>query len=325
MDKNLLEFIKSLSLNDKKSLSKKALKTTEEVGELAKAVLPYENAAGTLHRFVGKKAILDSSADIILCALSIAYDLGYNDQDIIDMMNEKAIKWSGLQVKESSVKYPLPYEIHITIENSEISFTSMPENIKLEYCEKFIEKFKFDCESIKIKPIVLELEKNNTIVMKDVMTSSKHYGDNTTVQKEADRIVNSLKNLNYKIVRVKIETVPWHPAAPKITDKHFKMGEGNYFESHLRILTTKDKKEGIDFIAKKFNAHLSRNYFKKINDEQYIIMMTLRVFDQSAEQFEQSVNNLKNWIIEDGFVVDKVEIEFALYDTNINHDNDWIK
>jgi hypothetical protein len=52
---DLIEFIKTLSLNDKKTLTQKALKTSEEVGELAKAVLPFEGAAGTLHRFHRKR------------------------------------------------------------------------------------------------------------------------------------------------------------------------------------------------------------------------------------------------------------------------------
>lgn len=115
MDKDLLKYIRTLSENDTKTLTQKALKTSEEVGELAKVVLPYENAAGTLHRFVNRRQILDSAADIILCALSIAHELDYTDQEINDMIHAKATKWSGLQAKEKKVKYPLPYEIHVTI------------------------------------------------------------------------------------------------------------------------------------------------------------------------------------------------------------------
>ena len=42
MKKDFKEFIKQLSLSDPKTLSQKALKTSEEVGELAKAVLLFE-------------------------------------------------------------------------------------------------------------------------------------------------------------------------------------------------------------------------------------------------------------------------------------------
>ena len=44
MNKELLKLIKELSLKDKKSLSQKALKTSEETGELARVILPFDNA-----------------------------------------------------------------------------------------------------------------------------------------------------------------------------------------------------------------------------------------------------------------------------------------
>jgi hypothetical protein len=72
--------------------------------------------------------------------------------------------------------------------------------------------------------------------IKDIMTSSKHFGDNRSAYDESLRIVNELKDYGYKVVRSKIESVPWHPAAPRY------MGEVIpnicYFESqiHLEVL-----------------------------------------------------------------------------------------
>lgn len=56
---NLNNYIKSLSIKDKKTLSQKGLKLAEEVGELAKAILPYDSAHGTNHRFIDKEKILE--------------------------------------------------------------------------------------------------------------------------------------------------------------------------------------------------------------------------------------------------------------------------
>ena len=47
MNTELLSYIQKLSIRDKKTLSQKALKVTEECGELARVVLPFDNAAGT--------------------------------------------------------------------------------------------------------------------------------------------------------------------------------------------------------------------------------------------------------------------------------------
>lgn len=50
MIKNTLELVKVLTDRDTKNLSQKGLKLSEECGELSKNILPYEGAAGTLHR-----------------------------------------------------------------------------------------------------------------------------------------------------------------------------------------------------------------------------------------------------------------------------------
>jgi len=283
------------------------LKTTEEVGELAKDVLLFENAASTLHRFTNKNKILENVVDIYLSAISIAYSMGFSDDDIEDMISRKLRKWSMLQSNEKYVKFPLPYEIHITIER--------PHDIEL---------FKEVCEKIKVKPIIIDLEKDDIIVMSDVMTSSVHYGDNQSALTESDRIATELHEKKYNVLRTKIETVPWHPEAPSIKN-NLQMKEGNYFESHLRIVTTLDQRPLLDIIAFDNKAHLSRNFFKKINNAEYIIMMTLRNYNVSSEVFSLRVNSLKEILVINGFEVDMVEIEFAIYDSNDSYDSAWIK
>lgn len=309
MNKNLLDFIRTLSEKDTKSLIGKACKTSEEVGELAKAILPFENAAGTLHRFSDKKKVLDSAADVILCALSIAHDLKFSDEEIEEMLHKKAKKWSEIQTKESGVKYPLPYEIHITVQR--------PTNMLV---------FKMACEELNVKPLVIDLQKDEEVIMQDVMTSSVHYGDNRSAYDTAMGLRYDLSMKGYCVDRVKIETVPWHPAAPSRDDDKYVMPQDSYFESHLRIKTNNDK-SNLNFLertAKKFNAHLSRNFFKKLNDNEYIIMMTLRSTDKTRERFKEIVDELKHYLTLTGYIVDKVEVEFAVYDTKISHDKAWI-
>lgn len=308
MNNKIIEFIKTLSKNDKKTLIGKALKTTEEVGELAKAILPYENASGTLHRFVNREQILENAVDVMLCAMSIAYDLKYTDEEIEAMMLEKATKWSGIQAKEDKVTFPLPYEIHITVD--------------LKKSERDVDQFKNVCRAYDLKPIIIELEKNGENIMNDVMTSSVHFGDNNSAIYAAESLVAILRTYNLFTSRVKIETVPWHPAAPIGDDE---MPENSYFESHLRIVTTLERKWELEEIANSYDVHLSRNFFKKISDDEYIIMMTMRDDDTNYESFKTEIEHLKKILIEENFLVDKTEIEFAVYDTNVNHDIEWIK
>jgi len=118
---NLNNYIKSLSIKDKKTLSQKALKTCEEVGELAKAILPFDSAPGTNHRFIDREKILEEIADVYLSTISIAHSLNYTDEEIGDMIQKKAMKWQEIQSKEENASFPLPFEIHITVDLNGVS------------------------------------------------------------------------------------------------------------------------------------------------------------------------------------------------------------
>lgn len=91
----LMEYVKDLSLNDKKTLTEKALKLAEETGEVASAVLIYEGAHGTEYRDpCTKEHIMEEASDVILMALSIPVLLGFDLEDVYEMMKKKADKWA---------------------------------------------------------------------------------------------------------------------------------------------------------------------------------------------------------------------------------------
>ena len=241
------------------------------------------------------------------------------------MLNKKTDKWAKLQLKEAEVTFPLPYEIHVTVDTESFVYTGG------------LEDFKSDCNEIGVKPIVLDLEmKEGTL--KDVMTSSKHFGDNRTAYEEANRIANKLTSFGYKVVRNKIETVPWHPAAPT-----FKTGEpipnGCYFESHIGVVISPDEKESLQEFVQGLNdrcteagrieiggtCKLSQNFFKKSKDgSKFVNMLTYRDNMTCREDFEHGVEAIKWSLDKCGFDFEKVEVEYALYDTNVNHDSKWI-
>jgi len=325
MSKYINDFIKDLSIKDKKTLSQKTLKLVEEVGELSRFILPFDSAPGTNHRFSDREKILEEVVDVYLSNISIAHSLGFTDEEFNEMLNKKTDKWAKLQLKEDEVTFPLPYEIHVTVDTSENFFE----------CD--IDGFKSKCQEIDVKPIVLDLEmKEGTL--KDVMTSSKHFGDNRTAYEEANRIANKLTSFGYKVVRNKIETVPWHPAAPT-----FKTGEpipnGCYFESHIGVVISPDEKEALQEFVQGLNdrcteagrieiggtCKLSQNFFKKSKDgSKFVNMLTYRDNMTCREDFEHGVEAIKWSLDKCGFDFEKVEVEYALYDTNVNHDSKWI-
>lgn len=351
MDPKVLDYIKKLSINDKKTLSQKALKTTEEVGELAKVILPFDSAQGTNHRFVDKKAILEEIVDIYLSSISIAYSLEFSDAEIEEMIIEKSKKWENIQTRELEAQFPLPYEIHITVENSLPEFGRKKSKgmdylqyvFELELKERgiskytkddydmniqriFIDSFKKNCAEIGVKPIVLDLDINDDLI-KDFMTSSKHFGDNRSAYNECDRIALELRKFGYTILRKKIETIPWHPMSPSEMDK---MPENCYFECHIPVSISKEEKYSLLNVIKKnedgFSGKikLSKNFFKKEVDGKLINMVTYRSYVASKDFFIKEIDELKSVLLESGFSFDKVETEFAIYDTNISHDYKWM-
>lgn len=329
---NLNDYIKNLSIKDKKTLSQKALKTCEEVGELAKAILPFDSAPGTNHRFIGRDKILEEIADVYLTNISIAYSLNFTDEEITEMIQKKAVKWQEIQAKEDNSSFPLPFEIHVTVDMSRIADgDGDPVNGK----KLFVEDFKRQCKSLGVKPIVLELQLENG-TLDDVMTSSKHFGDNRSAYEESERISRELSKMGYRVVRKKIETVPWHSAAP-LVDGVIPIPNDCYFESHIGVVIKPEQKENlndfVDFLNDMFEqsdsggiAKMSQNFFKKSNDgSKFINMITYRNNLCGYDTFKEEVEMIKYSLVSNGFEFEKVEVEYAIYDTNVSHDNAWLK
>jgi NTP pyrophosphatase (non-canonical NTP hydrolase) len=335
---NINDFIKTLSIKDKKTLSQKGLKLVEEVGELARVILPYDSAHGTNHRFTDREAILEEVVDVYLTNISIAHSLGFTDEEFNDMLAKKSEKWSQLQSSEEKAEFPLPFEIHISVDASKTFNHTLfngdeKDILYLDYFD--IDHFKNACSLIEVKPIVIDLEINSGSIIKDIMTSSKHFGDNRTAYEESKRICRELALHGYKVVRNKIESVPWHPAAPVMSTGK-EIPNGCYFESHIGVTIYTDQKDELnDFVKSTLTdgslielsgtAKLSQNFFKKSKDgSKFVNMLTYRSNMCGSPKFKLEVEGIKHLLQEEGFEFEKVEVEYAVYDTNVTHDAKWI-
>lgn len=309
MRADLLQFVKELSASDKKNLNQKVLKLMEEAGELAKVALPYEHAFGTNHRFVTPRRILEEAVDTILVALSVPYSLGFDDDDIAEMMRAKLDFWAELQARDSKVNDKTPYELHVTV--SQVTD---------------LEAFKRACAAIGVKPIVLDLHTANNGVLKDMMTSSVVFGRNQEALTQLDFIAKALEQAGFEVVRKKIETVPWHPAAPSRAHANPVMPKDCYFECHFAIQAqdTEACMAQLRDLAAAQECHLSRNVFKRHPDGSVTVMATYRSYDKVYEDVREHVERAANAFRLHNFPVDKELIEFSLYDTRIHHDAEWL-
>lgn len=313
MRPDILKVVKQLSLADTKTLSQKTLKLFEEGGELAKSVLPYETAAGTLHRVVHKGKLLEEAADVMLVALSIAYELGFDDDAIASAMQKKALYWAEIQKNESGIDpNKIPHEIHVTVSHA----------VNVDF-------FREDCRTIGVKPVVLALHTSASAPIKDVMTSQVVIGTTTEAFSAMQATADALTRIGYNVVRSKIEAAPWHPSAPTAGNK-LKHAEDNYFESHIEVFVN-DAEDSLLTMANladclvESDAHLSNNFFKA-TDTVKTVMVTLRRYTGTYEKFLFELTQLKERIQCWGFEYNKKDIvEYSIYDSKTSHDSEWMR
>lgn len=193
------------------------------------------------------------------------------------------------------------YEMHLTVSLS----PNTPDSIN---------RFKVVCGEMGVKPIVILADP-----LVDVMTSFRmETDDQNEVFHTMNRHVITLLGKGYHVVRTKVETEVTHPAA--LTPL-----PNQYFESHVQVevshedmVTLRELREGLDF-------HLSRNAFKVLDNGNSVMMATLREYHTAPDRFTARVEAFRKILEAEGISVHKnLEIEFALYDSNVKHDQPWL-
>lgn len=207
----------------------------------------------------------------------------------------------------------VPHEIHLTVSS-----------------DYDVADFKRRCVEIGVKPILLVLH-TATSKAKDMMTS-KTLNVSTAEAFEAMELqAYKLKDMGYKVIRSKIEVAPWHPLVPTLANG-LKHESGNYFESHLEVQVHNKKGSPQNIVNLKtklaraeLGVHVSANYFKAL-DEFSTVMVTTRGTEATREDFERRVTNVRDTIMGIGYGTERrIEVEYAIYDTNQDHDKEWMR
>lgn len=173
----------------------------------------------------------------------------------------------------------LIYQIHVTIK---------PEKQAV---------FEEVCLANNIKPIVIQ-NWNGEGSYIDIFTSSVVKANPID---ELRRVSNLLQASGFKVLREKIETVPWYP--------HTKLEDGMYYECHMKVPAS---------IPNTFFEKLGLLVSKKEVKNHKII--TYRQHKGTLAQFQAHVDSLISIIHPDRTI-----IELTLYDSNLAHDDRWQK
>lgn len=196
----------------------------------------------------------------------------------------------------------MKYEVHLTVANI------LDRN-----------EFKAHCDSLNIKPIFLHLHALNS-KLNDIMTSSIFDGDDISVKEYSMSLYNKLTNYGYNIIRIKIETPPYHHLCPTESNGLIHLTH-NYYETHIPVVV--NDINNLITLCHNNDVHVSKNIFKKYHDGE-VYMVTLRN-KCSLEKFIIKLDIIKHLLIDNGYtILKKHHIEFCLYDSNVDHDNNWI-
>lgn len=203
----------------------------------------------------------------------------------------------------------MKYEVHVTVDAEGIS----------------IEDFREACWNLKVKPIEILLKEGTE--MKDLMTSgTRDFDDDKKALDWAKEQEEFLNANGFKVLRIKIETPPDHPMAPKTIKSE--MPAGSYFETHIPMTPVRPELLGsLEEFIRRNGVHLSRNAFKKQEDGNLVFMLTYRSTD-TYDKFYTTKSRFIQKFVEnfgDVAILRPAIVEFILLDTKQSHDDRWLK
>lgn len=213
-----------------------------------------------------------------------------------------------------------PYEVHVTVKEA-----------------PSYEHFKNVCQSVGVKPIVLDLHTKSSTIINDVMTSESFKASGKGLVNRVIETVEALKNAGYEVIRHKIETVPWHPNARTTVRARTPSKSDNYFEVHIPFPVAPDELEGLrNAISYAKGVHISRNATKTSVNGKMVHMITMRNYECTYDTFRFYLSALKwNLALYAQSLGDeetiknlsdkKDEVEWAIFDSNVYRDNEWMK
>ena len=94
--RQILDKITRLSMAENTGIVQRALKTSEETGELAQAVLSYTDAPGCGYKGKTVMDVAEEAVDVVQVALSIAL-MFLSEEGVEKMMDKKLEKWKKVQ------------------------------------------------------------------------------------------------------------------------------------------------------------------------------------------------------------------------------------
>jgi hypothetical protein len=133
-------------------------------------------------------------------------------------------------------------------------------------------------------------------------------------------LVERTEKYGARVIREKIETVPWHPA---ISDKNEMVGK--YFESHIPIFLNNKEEFAKLHLQSADNIHISKNTLKPDLDGVTKVFGTIRSLKgKSLAWHKMEVEMAEIILVSQGYRMGTTITEYAVLDSNEELDARWL-
>lgn len=88
---------------EKKTIIEMALKGSEEMGELAEAILSYQNVPGCSYKKLTKDDVTEEACDVLIVVLAILSRTKISQDKVKEIMNNKIDKWLKQAMKNNNI------------------------------------------------------------------------------------------------------------------------------------------------------------------------------------------------------------------------------
>ncbi|HEY0682074.1 MAG TPA: hypothetical protein VGD45_07080 [Steroidobacter sp.] len=200
------------------------------------------------------------------------------------------------------------YELHLTVECASAA----------EF-----ERFRRACAELGIKCIQIILPDGD--VQRQTITGSFHRGKFARVVEQAHATASALRDRGFATKRVKLEAMINNPIVPNSPAEAQRMLDSQYFECHVKVaVPPSGPSRELMALCDRHDGHLSRNPSNVLADGNYCVFITQRFFkttrDSALACFGRMLADLKA----SGYSISNVMQEYAVLDTNIALDEQWI-
>jgi len=200
------------------------------------------------------------------------------------------------------------FEVHVTVSND----SQENENAFRQLCDK-----------LKCKSILIQLPSGT--FHKQLMTGSYHRGNMLAVHRVAMELSQRFAQAGFDITRTKVEAMMSNKGVPQTNDEARRLSRENYFEFHVKLqLPLSVALDELKRLCQKFDAHLSMNAFKKLEDGATQRFVTLRLYDVGREVAERRFNDCLAALSAANYQVLTRMREYSVYDSNVKLDTGWI-